>query len=365
MQTKPLRTVWCDHLEPIFNLLRKKNITYISYSDKMLLIRPLVVSLVLITNTWLLSPVRSDALRRYKRAMARRADRELSSLAGEPCTVSAVLRSRRQSRSVSMLQHRPQVAPERTHRSRRGSYSLESTAAVCAGGCRFETGGTHQVWLEKRSGDGTESVSVGAGGQYEKQRDRLSASEEKELHFGTGAARPGLSSFSAPTVQSAVPSSGGSRSRFSRNLHSTFPYVQESNSSLQREVSTVSPTDPRSLQTFHTPQLEKDGDQKKPTRILEGRSDEDSSGEVEEVDSPVSQPGGSPSPWRPMPRVPSSWMTALYFGGRQEQLKLTPAAGLELPRGKFSLELWVKAEGGQSNPAVVAGESTMKPGDYK
>lgn len=327
----------------------------------MLLIRPLVISLVLITNTWLLSPVRSDALRRYKRAMARRADRELSSLAGEPCAVSAVLRSRRQPRSVSMLQHRPPVARERTHRSRRGSDSLESAAAVCAGGCRFEAGGTHQVWLEKRSGDGTGSVSVGAGDQYEKQRDRLSASEEKELHFGTGAARPGLPSFSAPTAQSAVPSSGGSRSRFARNLHSTFPYVQESNSSSQREVSTDSPTDPRSLQTFHTPQLESDGDQKQPTGILE-----DSSGEVEEADSPVSQPVGSPSPWRsPMPRVPSSWMTALYFGGRQEQLKLNPATGLELPRGKFSLELWVKAEGGQSNPAVVAGESTMKPGDYK
>lgn len=329
----------------------------------MLLIRPLVISLVFITNTWLLSPVRSDALRRYKRAMARRADRELSSLAGEPCTVSAVLRSRRQPRSVSMLQHRPPVARERTHRSRRGSYSLESAAAVCAGGCRFEAGGTHQVWLEKRSGDGTESVSVGAGDQYEKQRDRLSASEEKELHFGTGAARPGQSSFSAPTVQSAVPSSGGSRSRFTRNLHSTFPYVQESNSSLQRDVSIESPTDPSILQTFHTPQLENDGDQKKPTGILGGRSDEDSSGEV---DSPVSQPVDSPSPWRsPMPTVPSSWMTALYFGGRQEQLKLNPAAGLELPRGKFSLELLVKAEGGQSNPAVVAGESTIKPDDNK
>ncbi|TNM97688.1 hypothetical protein fugu_013934 [Takifugu bimaculatus] len=321
----------------------------------MLLIRPVVISLVLITNTWLFSPVRSDALRRYKRAMARRADRELSSLAGEPCTVSGVWRSRRQPRSVSLSQHRPPVAYERTHRSRRGSYSLESAAAVCAEGCRFDTDSTHQVWLEKRSGVGKQSVPVGAGDQNGKY-DKLSATDEKELHYGTSTARRGLSPFSAPTVPSAVPSSSAPRSRLTQDLQSMFPLVEESNSSLHTEVSTDSPTATTGLQDFHALKLENDGDQKIPTGILEGRSDEDSSGEVEEVDPPVSQPVGSPSPWQsPILSVPSSWMTALYFSGRQEQLKLNPVAGLELPRGKFSLELWVKPEGGQSNPAVVAG----------
>uniref|UniRef100_A0A3Q3MW81 Pappalysin 2 n=1 Tax=Labrus bergylta TaxID=56723 RepID=A0A3Q3MW81_9LABR len=84
---------------------------------------------------------------------------------------------------------------------------------------------------------------------------------------------------------------------------------------------------------------------------------EDYSGEVEEDDDPpASLPVGSSSPWgSPVPRVPPSWMTALYFSGRREQLKVKPAAGVELPRAKFSLELWVKPEGGQSNPAVIAG----------
>lgn len=328
----------------------------------MLLIRQAVISLVLITNTWLFSPVRSDALRRYKRAMARRADRELSSSAGEPCTVSAVWRSRRQPRSVSSLQHRPPVAYERTHRSRRGSYSLESAAAICAEGCRLDTDGTHQVWLEKRSGVDKQSVPVGAGDQNGKY-DKLPANDEQELHYGTSTA---LSQFSAPTVPSAVPSSSASSSRFTQDLQSMFPDVEESNSSLPTEVSTDSPTATTGLQDFHALQLKNDGDQKIPTGILEGRSDEDSSGEVEEVDPPLSQPVGSPSPWQsPMLSVPSSWMTALYFSGRQEQLKLNPAAGLELPREKFSLELWVKPEGGQSNPAVVAGESTLKPGDHE
>lgn len=318
----------------------------------MLLIRPLLLCLVLLTHTWLLSPVRSDALRRYKRALARRADRELSSLAGEPCTVSGVWRSRRQPRSVSLSQHRPPAAPDRTHRSRRGSYSLESAAEVCAEGCRFETGGTQRLRLEKQS------VSVGPGVQSGEHHDELSATEEKKLENGTGAPRPDIPSFGdgGSTGPTAGPSSGSSRSRFTRNLRPIFSDEEESNSSLHREVTPNSTTDPGGLDPVPTIQLGDDGDQTVPTGDVEGRSDEDSSGEV---DPPVSQAVGSPSPWpSPMPTVPSTWMTALYFGGRQEQLKLNPAAGLELPRGKFSLELWVKPEGGQSNPAVVAGGST-------
>lgn len=319
----------------------------------MLLVRPLLLSLVLITNTWLLSSVRADALRRYKRAMARRADRGLSSLAGEPCTVSGVWRSRRQPRSVSLSQHRPPVALERTHRSRRGSYSLESAAALCAGACRFESGGTPQAWLEKRSWAGNWSEPVGAVGHYGKQHDSRSAPEEKDF----GAARPG--------PPSAGPLSSSSRSRSPRDLRSVFPNEEEVNSSLLRVVSPDSTTHPPGLKALHALQLKGDGDPTGiPTGILESRSEEDSSGEVEEVDAPLMQPVGNPSPWRSgLPRVPSSWMTALYFGGGQEQLMLNPAAGLELPRGKFSLELWLKPEGGQSNPAVVAGKSRLHPGE--
>ncbi|KAM6918678.1 pappalysin-2 [Xenentodon cancila] len=48
-------------------------------------------------------------------------------------------------------------------------------------------------------------------------------------------------------------------------------------------------------------------------------------------------------------------MSALYFGRRREHLKVKLPEGVDLPRAKFSLELWVKPEGGQSNPAVIAG----------
>uniref|UniRef100_A0AAV2IQE2 Uncharacterized protein n=1 Tax=Knipowitschia caucasica TaxID=637954 RepID=A0AAV2IQE2_KNICA len=43
---------------------------------------------------------------------------------------------------------------------------------------------------------------------------------------------------------------------------------------------------------------------------------------------------------------------AVYFTGRGDQLRLKP--GVEIPRGNFTLELWIKPEGGQRSPAVIA-----------
>uniref|UniRef100_A0A672KRG7 Pappalysin 2 n=1 Tax=Sinocyclocheilus grahami TaxID=75366 RepID=A0A672KRG7_SINGR len=60
--------------------------------------------------------------------------------------------------------------------------------------------------------------------------------------------------------------------------------------------------------------------------------------------------------WREDVRnVPAKWMTAMYFGGQAEQLKVNPVFGIDLPRSRFTLELWVKPEGGQNNPAIIAG----------
>uniref|UniRef100_A0A8C9EHF4 Pappalysin 2 n=1 Tax=Pavo cristatus TaxID=9049 RepID=A0A8C9EHF4_PAVCR len=55
----------------------------------------------------------------------------------------------------------------------------------------------------------------------------------------------------------------------------------------------------------------------------------------------------SPPRGRPLP--------ALYFAGGRETLAARPEALPHIPRERFTLELWVKAEGGQSNPAIIAG----------
>lgn len=316
----------------------------------MLLIRLLAIFLVLITNTWLLNPVRSDALRRYKRGMARRADRELSSLAGEPCAVSGVWRSRRQLRSLSPSQHRPPVARPMTHTSRRELYAVRSAPEVCADGCGFDTGGLHRVGHEKGSwGDATDTA-VGAGdGRPDENRSRYFSLE--------AAQQPGLSLLkdAGQTVSSPVhaQSQRGSRSRLTRSLRATLSYEEEVNSSWDN-VFPDSSAEPTGLRVLH--KLQDGGDQQSSTGTSKGESHDDYSGEVEEVDAPTSLHVGSSSPWgSPVPGVSPSRMTALYFSGHREQLKLNPAAGLELPSDEFSVELWVNPEGGQNNPAVIAG----------
>uniref|UniRef100_A0A8C4R7J7 Pappalysin 2 n=2 Tax=Eptatretus burgeri TaxID=7764 RepID=A0A8C4R7J7_EPTBU len=47
---------------------------------------------------------------------------------------------------------------------------------------------------------------------------------------------------------------------------------------------------------------------------------------------------------------------ALYFSGKREQLRRrTKRTGRDIPNESFSVALWVKAEGGQNNPAVIVG----------
>lgn len=45
---------------------------------------------------------------------------------------------------------------------------------------------------------------------------------------------------------------------------------------------------------------------------------------------------------------------ALYFTGHGDQLRLK--AGNELPGDTFTLQVWLRAEGGQRSPAIIAGK---------
>ncbi|KAF3858509.1 hypothetical protein F7725_011710 [Dissostichus mawsoni] len=323
----------------------------------MLFIRLQAIFLVFITNTWLLSPVRSDALSWYKRSMARRADSELSRLAGEPCTSSGVWRSLRQPRSLSPSQHRPPAVRPRTHTSRREPYSVKSAPLVCEGECsRFDTG-VHRVAaagedVAESAGDGYDTVT---GRHFENSH----TNDKRKTNYVSESTtqQPGKPLLKDPgkTVSSSghTKPSRSTRSRVTRSLGGASPYEEDGNSSWEK-VFPDSSTDSRGLLVLYRLQKE-DGDQQSSTGNIED-STEDYSGEVVEEEQPANMPVGSSLPWgSPLPRVPPSWMTALYFSGRREQLKVKPAAGVELPRAKFSLELWVKPEGGQSNPAVIAG----------
>lgn len=48
-------------------------------------------------------------------------------------------------------------------------------------------------------------------------------------------------------------------------------------------------------------------------------------------------------------------LPVLYFTGKRERLLLRPEVLAEIPREAFTVEAWVRPEGGQSNPAIIAG----------
>ncbi|XP_060053706.1 pappalysin-2 [Erinaceus europaeus] len=59
--------------------------------------------------------------------------------------------------------------------------------------------------------------------------------------------------------------------------------------------------------------------------------------------------------WESEPLIPHKGLPFLYFSGRREQLQLRPEALAEVPREAFTVEVWVKPEGGQHNPAIITG----------
>lgn len=75
-------------------------------------------------------------------------------------------------------------------------------------------------------------------------------------------------------------------------------------------------------------------------------------------DSPLEgtiQNGGGGSAWGAETFNPQGGLPVLYFSGKRERLLLRPEVLAEIPREAFTVEAWVRPEGGQSNPAIIAG----------
>ncbi|XP_051712910.2 pappalysin-2 isoform X1 [Oryctolagus cuniculus] len=67
------------------------------------------------------------------------------------------------------------------------------------------------------------------------------------------------------------------------------------------------------------------------------------------------QDGGGAPGWAAEPTSPPGGLPVVYFSGRRERLLLRPDVLAELPREAFTVEAWVQPEGGQNNPAIIAG----------
>lgn len=75
------------------------------------------------------------------------------------------------------------------------------------------------------------------------------------------------------------------------------------------------------------------------------------------VEDAIQQGEGDPSREAGTLNPHGGGLPVLYFSGRRERLLLRPEVLAEIPREAFTVEAWVKPEGGQNNPAIIAGNS--------
>ncbi|KAM6165289.1 pappalysin-2 [Erethizon dorsatum] len=67
------------------------------------------------------------------------------------------------------------------------------------------------------------------------------------------------------------------------------------------------------------------------------------------------QNGGGSSDWETETFNLQGGLPVLYFSGRRERLLLRPELLADIPREAFTVEAWVRPEGGQNDPAIIAG----------
>lgn len=68
--------------------------------------------------------------------------------------------------------------------------------------------------------------------------------------------------------------------------------------------------------------------------------------------------GGDPA-WEAETVSPQERLPVLYFSGRREPLLLRPEVLADIPREAFTVEAWVRPEGGQNSPAIIAGNHPL------
>lgn len=300
----------------------------------MMLVRLLVI-IVVVVNSWLLKFAQSDHIQKYKQILAQRADREQTVVASEQC--GSV--SRKRLARAPAQYYPPTALPGRRARLKDIQYEGTPSGQHCLGACSpvssVGAGELHNIWDAR--GKGAREV-----------QDRLDTISNTQSFQTISSQSPNIKSLS-PMKSHMAHLSGKhqphspemfalrGRQRLLTDSRSPQPQRHRRSSPVQPHVGHLDFFD----QDVHSDHLSD-----------YSAESEDYSGEQEgQPSSLVSVPWG-----RSAREIPPQWMSILYFGGRKEKLTINPAAGIELPRKKFSIELWVKPEGGQNNPAIIAGQ---------
>lgn len=323
----------------------------------MLCLRLLAVVLIMI-NTWLLNSAQSDHIQRYKRAMAQRADSELAHLASEQCRST---RQPRQAAYSALVPHLPPVAHPRRYTTRQsGLYHITHLEeSSCSGGCNSDANSNPGLDSASHWGKGEKKVSRG-------NSEAMISKDKEERHVKiigmVISPHPNFRRKPPSRADVTVDSSSDNDKPEVDGGHSEGPHKQLL---LKKQQSVLTGRVRRTLTVSHG----EDSWAAFPESILKSRGifstfrqHSDYSAEIEDYPGEQEGPPSRASTlWgAQIPDVPPKWMSALYFSGQKEQLRVNPAAGIELPRAKFSVELWVNPEGGQTNPAIIAGEWNSK-----
>ncbi|XP_052404990.1 pappalysin-2-like isoform X1 [Carassius gibelio] len=269
----------------------------------------LLVILLAVFHTWPLNRAQPDHIQKYKWTLAQRADR---ALAGEQC--GSISRKRP---PLSAAQQYP-LAGVAGRYTRSIDLHLRKSKKVrsCSGVC----GSSGIDAVELTNWDINERETF----DEPQEETFIWEKEGKQLQRSTDSGSRKSKSKGHPSQTDE----GGE--------------LKASLSSLRRVA--------RSLVEFNKEEAPKDTQHTRIHHTDFSTENEDYSGEQEGLQSTAGEL------WRAdIHNVPAKWMTAMYFGGQAAQLKVNPAFGIDLPRSRFTLELWVKPEGGQNNHAIIAG----------
>uniref|UniRef100_A0A673G2A6 Pappalysin-2-like n=1 Tax=Sinocyclocheilus rhinocerous TaxID=307959 RepID=A0A673G2A6_9TELE len=270
----------------------------------------LLAIILAVFHTWPLNRAQPDHIQKYKRTLAQRADR---ALAGEQC---GSISGKRPPRSAAQQYPLAGVAGRYTR-----LIDLHLRKSKTVRSCSGECGSSGIDAVELTNWDINEREIF----DEPQEETFIWKKEGKQLQRATDS---------------------GSRKSISKG----HPLQREQGGELTDSLSSLRRV-ARSLLEFNKEEVPNDTAQHTHIHHTDSSTEnEEYSGEQEGLQSTAGEL------WREDVRnVPAKWMTAMYFGGQAEQLKVNPAFGIDLPRSRFTLELWVKPEGGQNNPAIIAG----------
>ncbi|KAL0200980.1 hypothetical protein M9458_004167, partial [Cirrhinus mrigala] len=271
----------------------------------------LLAIILAVFHTWPLNRAQPDQIQKYKRTLAQRADR---ALAGEQC---GSISRKRPPRSAAQQYPLAGVAGRYT---RVIDLHLRKTKTLrsCSGECSTNAAELTKLDINKKE-------------TYDEP--------QQETYIWKKAGKQSQGATDPSSTKSHKPL---------QSISKGHPLQTEQGGDLANSSSSLRRV-ARSLLKFNKEEVPKDAHHTHVHHTDFSTENEEYSGEQEGLQSTAGEL------WKAdVHNVPAKWMTAVYFSGQAEQLKVNPAFGIELPRSRFTLELWVKPEGGQNSPAIIA-----------